>query len=134
MNRFSFYGFVGRLSKATFLHIPVHLYSSNVVTGDQTKLGNKQQNILNLCLLLTYIIVRRVYQVLGILQPTLVTRRFELSFAPRYTQPTVNKTRFFQSDQNAFLKANKPFFLKRTNRFFENETNRFYKSEPIRFC
>ena len=38
----------------------------------QPNLVNKQQNILNLCLLLTYIIVRRVYQVLGILQPTVL--------------------------------------------------------------
>jgi hypothetical protein len=50
---------VGRLAKATFIHISIHLYSSNVVTS--TKLGDKQQNILNLCLLLTYIIVHRVY-------------------------------------------------------------------------
>ncbi len=70
MTEYEDYEGVGRLAKATFIHISVHLYSSNVVTCDQTKLGNKQQNILNLCLLLTYIIVRRVYQVLGILQPT----------------------------------------------------------------
>jgi hypothetical protein len=35
-------------------------------------LENKQQNILNLCLLLTHIIVRRVYLVLDILRPTYV--------------------------------------------------------------
>ena len=58
-------GAVGRLSKATFIRISIHLYSSNVVTGIQTQLDNKQENILNLCLLLSYIIVRRVYSVLG---------------------------------------------------------------------
>jgi hypothetical protein len=30
---------VGRLAKATFIHISIHLYSSNVVTLFQTQLG-----------------------------------------------------------------------------------------------
>ena len=51
---------VGRLSKATFIHISLHTYSANVVTLSKPNQVNKQQNILNLCQLLTYIIVRRV--------------------------------------------------------------------------
>jgi len=39
---------------ATFIHISLHTYSSNVVTLSKPNLVNKQQNILNLCLLLTY--------------------------------------------------------------------------------
>ena len=96
------YGVVGRLSKTTFIHISVHLYSSNVVTLSKPNLVNKQQILLNLCLLLTYYTYGYSYLVLGVLQPTLVTRRFESSFAPRYTQPTVNKS--------AFFKATKPLF------------------------
>ena len=61
---------VGRLSKTTFIHISVHLYSSNVVTLSKPNLINKQQILLNLCLLLTYYTYGYSYLVLGVLQPT----------------------------------------------------------------
>jgi hypothetical protein len=105
--------FVGRLSKATFIRIYIHLYSSNVVTRIQTQLDNKQQNILNLCLLLSYIIVRRVYSVLGVGDPPIrVELRSSIHAAYRQQNPLFSKRskRFFKSEQTVFLKTNKPFF------------------------
>jgi hypothetical protein len=61
---------VGRLSKTTFIHISVHLYSSNVVTLSKPNLINKQQILLKLCLLLTHYTYDYSYLVLGVLQPT----------------------------------------------------------------
>ncbi len=47
------------------------------------------------------------------------------AYAPRSTQPTISKTgkkRFFQSEQNSFLKANKMLFSKRTIPLFSKRT------------
>jgi hypothetical protein len=66
--------------------------------------------------------------VLGILRPTLVTRRFESKHTlleARSLPFEERKIRFFQSEQNAFLKAKK--------RFFESEPSRFLKANQSAF-
>ena len=85
--------------------------------------------------------------VLGILRPTLVTRRFELKLssslhaAYRQQKPLFSKRpkRFFKSDKpfflkrtNRFLKTNKPLLLKRTNPLFLKRNQSFFSKRTIR--
>ncbi len=108
---------VGRLAKATFIRISLHTYSSNVTTLSKPNLENKQQNILNPRLLLTYIIVRSVYSVLG---------SYYLHWWPAdSSRASLLVTRS--------LPSNKPLFSKRPNRFFESEQTVFLKTKQTVF-
>jgi hypothetical protein len=108
-------------------------YSANVVTLSKPNQENKQQNILNLCLLLLYIIVRRVYSVLGSYTTYIGDPPIRVELRSLLHASYRQQTRFFQSDQTSFLKANKPFFLKRQTVFLKTKQTAFVKANQSAF-